>query len=393
MKVIGLISGTSADGIDAALLEIKGPPKKESVELLRFLTFPYPRGMRERLFRLTASGTAEEVCHLNFYLGELFADAALKITALGGYRPEEIELIGSHGQTVFHQPVPKKEKGRFIRSTLQIAEPSVITERTGITTVADFRPRDIAAGGHGAPLTPRFHYRLFHHPDRSRLVINIGGISNLTFIPAGKGPKAVTAFDCGPGNMLIDGIVSAKSRGLDRMDRMGRLAKSGKVYPGLLAKLLKDPFLKKTPPKTTGREAFGEERCLSIMKQGSKLRLSTPDLIATVTAFTARSIVLSFKRFVKLDRSSVEVIVGGGGGRNPVLMRFLAEAFGSVPVYTFEDFGMDGKAVEAMAFGLLAYETMRGISNNLPSATGGRAEVVLGKIIPGRRGLSFERRS
>jgi anhydro-N-acetylmuramic acid kinase len=387
MKVIGLISGTSTDGIDAALVEITGPSPDHSLKLLRFETFPYPRRLRERLFRLPSSGTVNELCHINFYLGELFAEAAHRIARQAGLKMSEIDLIGSHGQTVCHLPHEKKEPGYTVRSTLQIAEPSIIAQRTGVTTVADFRPRDIAAGGEGAPLTPYLHYRLFHHTQKSRLVVNIGGISNMTYLPAGKGPEAVMAFDTGPGNMLMDGLIHHRTGGRSRMDQGGRLARKGTIHPGLLNQLLRHPFIRRRPPKTTGREVFGAPLVMRLVRKAKALRLSTEDLLATVTAFTARTIAESYRQFILPMGNADEMIVGGGGTRNETLMQYLSKAAAPLPVVPFEHYGLDSKAIEAMAFALLAYETIGGVPNNLPSATGAREAVVMGKIIPGRSPL------
>jgi anhydro-N-acetylmuramic acid kinase len=389
MKVVGLISGTSADGIDAALMDIGGVPPELSLRLLRYETYSYPRRLRERLFRLTTDGSVAELCHLNFYIGELFATAAVKVASREGLDVSDLDLIGSHGQTAYHNARPRKEGPGRLRSTLQIGEPSVIAQRTGVTTVADFRPRDIAAGGHGAPLTPDFHYLLFRHPSRSRLIVNIGGISNLTYVPAGKGPESVVAFDTGPGNMLIDGVVNRTSGGRVRMDRGGRIARRGKIHERLLAEWLRDPYFRLKPPKTTGREAFGSARLAGVIKRGRTLGISSRDLLATVTLFTARSIGLSYSRFIGSAAAVDEVIVGGGGTKNATLMRDLSAEFDPVPVLRFEDFGLDSKAVEAMAFAVLAYETVLGVPNNIPSATGADGPAVLGKIIPGRPGIVF----
>jgi anhydro-N-acetylmuramic acid kinase len=387
MKVIGLISGTSADGIDAALVDITGQPPASSLKFLRFHTYPYPHRLSSRLYQLTSAGSVRDLCHLNFYLGELFAEAAQKISTDAGLKMEEIDLIGSHGQTVFHQPDTRKERGRTIRSTLQIAEPSIIAQRTGVTTVADFRPRDIAAGGHGAPLTPRLHYMLFRHPKRSRLVVNIGGISNLTYLKAGEGPESIQAFDTGPGNILIDGVIRQKTGGRGRMDRGGRLAQRGRVHERFLAELLRDPFVSRHPPKTTGREAYGEAHVLKMIKRAGTLRISKEDLVATVTAFTARTIAEGYHRFISPKRTADEVIVGGGGTRNSILIRYLKDAISPLTVRTFEDYGLDSKAIEAIAFALLAYETISGVPNNLPSVTGAGEAVIMGKIVPGKKGF------
>ncbi|MBI3995362.1 MAG: anhydro-N-acetylmuramic acid kinase [Nitrospirae bacterium] len=384
MKVIGLISGTSTDGVDAALVEITGRGLESRLRLLRFSTYPYPRELRSRLVRLTHDGRVEDLSHLNVYVGELFARAANRISQEARIPLNRIDLIGSHGQTICHQPVPFKMGGMKIRSTLQIGEPSVIAERTGITTVADFRPRDMAAGGEGAPLTPYLHYILFHRPDRPCLVVNIGGISNITFLPSATGLTNLFAFDAGPGNMLIDGIVQHRTNGRRAMDRGGAMARRGRVHERLLSELLRHPFLNRKPPKTTGRELFGLAMIERVVRRAKVLRLNQPDLLATVTAFTARSIARAYETFILPKGGAGEVIVGGGGTRNLTLMRFLQEAFGPIPVFTFEKYDLDSRALEAMAFALFAHGTIQGEPNNVPSATGARRAVVMGKIVPGR---------
>ncbi|MBI3610466.1 MAG: anhydro-N-acetylmuramic acid kinase [Nitrospirae bacterium] len=384
MKVIGLISGTSTDGIDAALVEISGRGLQSWLKLIAFTTYPYPRELRGQLFRLTHDGRVEDLSRLNVYVGELFALAAVRIARKAAVPLNEIDLIGSHGQTICHQPDPRKIGGFKIRSTLQIGEPSIIAERTGITTIADFRHRDMAAGGEGAPLTPYLHYILFHDPRRSRLVVNIGGISNVTFLPSDAGLANVLAFDTGPGNMLIDGIVQHRSNGRRTMDRGGEMARRGRVHERLLNELLRHPFLHRRPPKTTGREVFGLAMVRRVIGRSKVLGLNHRDLLATATAFTARSIASAYDRFIFPGGGADEVIVGGGGTRNPTLMRFLQEAFGSVPVYPFEKFDLDSRALEAMAFALFANGTIQGEPNNVPSATGAGRAVVMGKIVPGR---------
>jgi anhydro-N-acetylmuramic acid kinase len=382
MRVIGLISGTSTDGIDAALVEISGAGAQ--LKLLRFEVYPYPRGLRRRLLSLAANGALQEACHLNFYIGELFAEAAARITRAAGFDLAQIDLIGSHGQTLCHLPTQRREGRYRLRSTLQLGEPSVIAERTGVTTVADFRPRDIAAGGEGAPLTPYFHRMLFAHPERSRLVINIGGISNMTHLPRAGGPETVLAFDSGPGNMLIDGVVERLSRGRQTMDRDGRLARRGRVSARLLAELRRHPFLRRPPPKTTGREAFGSLLIARVLQAAKRLRLTPADLVASVTAFTVDTLVQHYRDFIVPRGGADEVIVGGGGVRNPAVMTPLAAALAPVPVAPFENYGLDSKAIEAMAFAAMAAAAIRGETNTLPAATGARRPVVMGKIVPGR---------
>jgi anhydro-N-acetylmuramic acid kinase len=377
MKVIGLISGTSTDGIDAAMTEIEGRGFDARLTLLSFMTDPYPPSLRRRILALQQHGTVAELCRLNVELGERFAAAAMRLIRRSGIPKAEVGLIGSHGQTVSHQP-----RGRH-RSTLQIAEPSVIAERTGIVTVADFRPRDLAARGQGAPLTPYLHYVMFRHPRRARLIVNVGGISNVTYLPAGQGPEAVLAFDTGPGNMLADGVIHHVSRGRRRMDRNGGLARRGIVHETLLRRLMAHAFIRKRPPKTTGREAFGAVLIRKLLDGSKGLGLSPADLLATVTRFTADSIAYNHEAFIRPKGAVDEVIVGGGGARNGYLMDCLGRAFDPIPVHSFEDHGLDSKAIEAMAFALLAYQTARGEPNNLPSATGAARPVVMGKIVPG----------
>lgn len=379
MNVIGLISGTSSDGIDAALIEIRQDGNQ--IRLIDFAIFPYPKKLQQELIAL-ASGrlqSVSEVCHLNFYLGERFAEAAIKIAQKAGIPLSQIDLIGSHGQTVHHLPTPKKVGKWKIRSTLQIGEPSVIAERTGITTIADFRPRDMAAGGEGAPLTPLLHYHLFGHNRKSRAIVNIGGISNVTYLRAGGEKDDVQAFDTGPGNMLIDGLVQALIR--KPIDRHGKIARRGQVDPTVLSDLMRHPYIRKKPPKSTGREMFGQSFIETILRDNKNR--SPQDLIATITALTAASIAYNIKRFLKGPVD--EVVVGGGGVRNPVLMGHLSLNLAPIPVKTFEALNFDSRAIEAITFAVLAYHTKRHQPTNLPSVTGARRPVVLGKIVPGTR--------
>lgn len=386
MYVIGLSSGTSVDGIDAALTDITGRGSRAKIRLITYRTLAYPRGVRERVLALQSDSTDTlvELCRLNAYLGELFADAAIKLAKAAGVPLRRVALIGSHGQTVAHQPAPIRE-GRFrVASTLQIGEPSVIAERTGVTTVADFRPRDLAAGGQGAPLTALIHHRCFAHARRDRLVVNLGGITNVTWIPAGQiaDVHAVTAFDTGPGNMLIDGLADRFTRGRDTMDRGGRMAASGAVHDRLLASLLAHPFLAKRPPKTTGRETFGRALVDRVVSDARRLRVAPRDAMATATAFTARTIADAYARFLRARNPALDVIVGGGGVFNATLMAELRRAFPSGRVESMAAHGVDPKAIEAMAFALLAYLTFHREPDNVPSATGANRAVVLGKIIP-----------
>jgi len=383
MYVIGLMSGTSADGVDAALADIHGTGHGLKIKLKAFRTLPYPTVFRERLVQAMTSGTVEDVCHLNAALGEWFARAALKVLKAAGVSPRRVALIGSHGQTLHHLPKPRREPViGSVRSTLQLGAPAVIAERTGITTVADFRSRDMAAGGEGAPLTPYLHFLLFRHPSRARAVINIGGICNLTYLPAGGSLQSVRAFDTGPGNMVVDGIVRYVTGGRQQFDRSGRLARAGKVDEGLLRRLLQHPFLRRRPPKSTGREEFGERFVDRFVLLGRLAGLSDADLVATATAFTARTIV-DAQKF--LPRRVEEVFVSGGGARNLTLMRKLQETWGGTPVRTVEALGWDGRALEAVAFAVFAYQHVRGVPCNLPQVTGVKRAVVLGTMVPGNK--------
>jgi len=297
----------------------------------------------------------------------------------------DVKLIGSHGQTVHHLPIPRRSGKWSVRSTLQIGEPSVIAERTGVTTISDFRARDVAAGGEGAPLTPYFHFHLLRSRRKSRAVINIGGISNITYLKAGAAIEETIAFDMGPGNMLIDGLVVVLSEGKKRFDRSGSMAKQGEVDHTLLSDLLQHPFLKKQPPKSTGREIFGDKMVEDMLQKGSILGLSFNDIIATATAFTAETIAMNINKFILKKGHLDEVIVGGGGVHNPVLMKALHKLLSPLPVLTFEEIGFDSRAIEAMTFALLAYQTWHGRPTNIPGVSGAYRSVILGKVVPGRR--------
>ena len=382
MRVVGLMSGTSGDGVDAVLADIRGSGHDLKVRPLAFVSTAYPPGLQQRVLAVSVRGTVAEVCHLNVVLGEWFARAALRVIRQAGLDPGKIDVIGSHGQTIHHLPNAVDEPGMgAVRSTLQIAESSVIAERTGVTTVANFRPRDMAAGGQGAPLTPYVHYVLLRDRKRSRLVVNLGGIGNVTYLPAGKGLESVTAFDTGPGNMVMDGVVRRLTKGREHMDPGGKLAARGRVAVGLLAKLLTHPYLKRNPPKSTGREEFGDDFVEQILAARKAHRLKLEDLLATCSLFTAITIGSGRKW---LNGPVDEVIVGGGGVRNRALMSNLSSVFSPVPVRTLETVGWESKAFEAVAFAVLAYQTVHGDCANVPSVTGATHPVVLGAITPGR---------
>lgn len=352
MRVAGLISGTSVDGIDVAVVDIG-----ERIEVVATATVPYPGVVREAILSVSNAAThISTIARLNFLLGELFAEA------LGstGVALHTIELVGSHGQTIFHEGEPVEFLGRKIASTMQIGEAAVIAERTGIETIADFRPSDIAAGGKGAPLVPFLDYQLFRHSEMSRIALNIGGIANITVIPANAKPDALVAFDTGPGNMLMDAIAPP-------FDRDGERARAGQVNAALLERLLADPYYQRAAPKTSGREQYGDEF----------VRRTNID-IATATELTARTIALAVGRYP--DTS--EVIVSGGGAHNRYLMERLG-ALVHARVTTSAEFGIGVDTKEAILFAVLAHETFHRRAGNLPSATGARNPMILGKVSRG----------
>jgi anhydro-N-acetylmuramic acid kinase len=386
--VIGLMSGTSADGVDAALVRIEGHSWATRAGVEAFLTFPFPAGMREAILAASdpRTGSVDLLCRLNMALGEVFSEAAFAVARLAGIDIGAVDLIGSHGQTVQHLPEPSLLGGYPIRATLQLGEPSVIAERTGIMTVADFRPRDMAAGGEGAPLAPYVHYILFGDPHCTRVVHNIGGISNVTLLPVGGALADVLAFDTGPGNMLIDGTIGRLTSNRETFDHDGERAKRGRVHQPLVQELLAHPFLLRAPPKSTGREAFGVTFLDQIFTRAAELGVKDDDLIATMTAFTAATIVDAYRRFILREHPRVESILCGGGSRNPILMDWLRRELPEVVWRTSDAFGISADALEAVIFAILAHETICGQVANVPTATGATRAVILGKVVPGRAG-------
>jgi anhydro-N-acetylmuramic acid kinase len=393
---VGLISGTSADGIDAALVRITGAGTGARLELIAFDSTPYPSDVRDELLALYAEDAPHAVarlCSLNAVLGDLFAEAALAVCRRANVPITLVHVIGSHGQTVWHEPGPDPAWPLSRTSTLQIGEPAAIAERTGVAVVADFRVADIAAGGQAAPLVPYFDWVVLRHPTRNRAVQNIGGIGNVTSLPANCDLDAVRAFDTGPGNMVIDGLVTLLTSGAATFDRDGTLAAAGMADRTLLDGLLRDPYFAAPPPKTTGRERYGLAFARSLLDAtGLREGLLAPnsdatpeqrqralDLLATATVFTARSIADAYRRWLPaLD----EVLIGGGGSRNPTLMRRLREELAPVSVESVDAYGVDGRAKEAMAFALLAHDALEGLPTNVPGATGARHAVTLGKLVP-----------
>jgi anhydro-N-acetylmuramic acid kinase len=382
MFVLGIMSGTSADGIECALARISGAPPRLNAQFLDHCSVNFPPAVRTEILRVAeqAAITAGDLSQLNFRLGELFADAALNACRQFRISPSRISLIGSHGQTIFHQGRRVPYLGSPTASTLQIGEASVIAARTGITTIADFRPADIAQGGQGAPLVPYADGLLYAHPKLGRVSLNLGGIANITVIPAAGKPAQIFAFDTGPANMLIDALVSHFTRGRQRFDKDARLAQSGRSIPALVDELMRDPFLKIAPPKSTGREYYGRAYLKKVLALGRKHRAKPADLVRAATIFTALSVVDALHRFVLPKIKIHQLIVSGGGAHNPLIHAQLSAALSGIEVVRSDNFGVHADAKEAFAFTLLAYETFHRRPANLPSATGARRPTILGKI-------------
>jgi len=383
--VVGLMSGTSVDGIDAAVVAIEGGEgdDRPTAKLLAFRNSPFPANAKEEIFALfdPAKATVDRVGRLNVWLGELYAEAAMAIIEEAGLKPADIYAIGSHGQTIYHAPEACYMDGYDLRYTVQIGEGAVIAARTGVPCVSDFRPADMAAGGQGAPLVPFTEYLLYGERDRTLLLQNIGGIGNMTVLPAGGSAEQVLAFDTGPGNMLIDGAVARLYPG-ETMDTGGRLAREGRVHDGLMELLRQDEYYAKPLPKSTGRELFGAAYLDRVLRYGEEHGLAPNDVIATLTKLTAWTIGEGYRRWVRDGYPADALIVGGGGSYNRTLLENLRQEMEPMGVKTMtqEDFGLNSDAKEAVAFALLADYAMAGRPNNLPSVTGAKRPVVLGKI-------------
>lgn len=380
--VLGLMSGTSADGIDAALARISGAPPRLHAQLLAHTSSKFPPSLRQEILRVAEQQptTAGALSQLNFRLGEVFADAALAACKTFRVSPRKVALIGSHGQTIFHQGKAIRYFGRPTASTLQIGEPSVIAARTGITTVGDFRPADMALGGQGAPLVPYADYLLYRDERRARVSLNLGGIANVTVIPAAAELSQVVAFDTGPANILIDALISYFTRGRRGYDKDAAVARTGRSLPALVDELMRDPYLKLAPPKSTGREYYGMNYVQKVLALGRRHRAYPADLIRAATIFTALSVADALHRFVLRKAKIGQVIVSGGGAKNPLLMAQLGAALGEIEILPSAAFGIPEEAKEAFAFALMAHETFHQRASNVPSATGARGPAILGKV-------------
>jgi anhydro-N-acetylmuramic acid kinase len=407
LLVLGLMSGTSADAIDVALARISGAPPNVSPKLVNRTSINFPKAIRTEILRVAEQQpiTAGELGQLNFRLGEVFADAALTACKRFRITAKKIALIGSHGQTIFHQGQPVPYLGSPTASTLQIGEPSIIAARTGVTTVADFRPADIALGGQGAPLVPYADYLLYRHPSMGRVSLNLGGIANITVLPAAAKPSQIFAFDTGPANMLIDALVSHFTRGRQRFDKDATIAQAGRAIPALLDELMKDPYLKIAPPKSTGREYYGRAYLKTLLSLARRHQAKPADTIRAATIFTALSVVDALHRFVLPRHKIHQLIISGGGARNPLILAQLTAALAAstqaesltrtqraaphvrnkpasskIELLSSAQLGVPEDAKEAFAFALMAYETFHRRPANLPSATGARGVAILGKI-------------
>jgi anhydro-N-acetylmuramic acid kinase len=385
VRANGLMSGTSHDGVSAALVEIderRRPPART----IALRTWPYPASLRARLLG-AASGRpvgAGVLSALNIELGTAFARAALAAARAAAVPIAKIAFIGSHGHPFFHLP-PRRARRGETASTLQLGESAVIAAATGAPVVSDFRPMDIAVGGEGAPLAPLAHLWMFADARRGRVIQNIGGIGNATFIPAGAqlGSPHLIAFDTGPGAMLIDAAASQLSRGRMRMDRGGIRARRGRVHGAMLAELLRHPYFARRPPKSTGREEFGEHFFELVMRSARRRGVRGvrgDDLIATLTALTAHSIADAVRRFIMPRGRVDQLIATGGGARNPSLLAMVGAALPELEVTTAENAGADGDSLEAVAFAILGYRMLRGQAGNIPSVTGARRPAILGKL-------------
>lgn len=376
MIVIGLMSGTSADGIDAAVVRLGGTPPSLTWEVLGHSHRSFPQELRAEIFACfhSDSSSVDRLCRLNFALGKVFGATALDVVHNAGLMMNQIDLIGSHGQTLWHEP-PINGMG----STLQLGEPAVIAEMTGVPVVSNFRTRDMAVGGQGAPLVPLADWMLLSHPTKIRAAQNIGGVANVTYLPATTDSKnGVMAFDTGPGNMLIDEAVRLATNGEWTYDHNGDLAAQGHIDEGLLTEWLKESYFQQKPPRTTGRELFGIQRATEYRNQATSRGLGSNDIVATLTSLTVRSIEHAYRTF--LTAFPDEVIVSGGGARNRTLMAMLVDRLAPARITISDEYGLGIEAKEAVAFAVLAYETWHKRPGNIPAATGASRAVVLGSI-------------
>lgn len=383
MRVIGLMSGTSADGIDVAVVEIDGAPPDLRLQVIRHQTIEYDPALRAEIFACfrPESSRVDRLCRLNFALGEAYAAAILQVVAGAGFSPEQIDLVSAHGQALWYDPPAPGQRG----AVLTMGEGAVIAERTGITTITQLRNRDVAAGGRGAPLVSYLDWLLFRHPTRTRAIQNIGGIGNVTALPPKNGPLAgrdPITYDTGPGNMIMDYCASRATNGAQEFDADGLIAARGKISEPLLAELMAHPYLAQPAPKTTGREVFGVQFAEQVWTRGESLGLRPEDIVATVTAFTAESIASGYRAQIPFPIE--EVYVAGGGALNPTLLAMLSARLGGMPIHKHDELGLAPAAKECALFALLGYEMWHGRPGTLPVFTGAAHPAILGNVTPGR---------
>ncbi|PRR81787.1 Anhydro-N-acetylmuramic acid kinase [Clostridium vincentii] len=369
------MSGTSLDGVDAALVDIEGSEFETKVKLVKFNTYEMPKEIKAEIKRACSveESSVELICSLNFKLGYLFSKAVQHICEEAKVSVEKIDFVASHGQTIYHIP---KGKGSIIPSTLQIGEPSVIAYENNLKVISNFRTMDMAAGGEGAPLVPYSEYILYGGRGETIAFQNIGGIGNVTVIPAKRNIDEIFAFDTGPGNMIIDEVCSRLFN--VSYDKNGDIAKTGNINEGMLKNLMDHPYLKKTPPKTTGREDFGEDFVKNLLEKFKDIK--PEDIVKTVTAYTAFSIVDSYKKFVLPKTKLDKVLLAGGGTHNKVLIQLIKDGLKGIDVFTQDEIGYSSDAKEAIAFAILGNETLNKKTSNVAAATGAKRNVILGNI-------------
>lgn len=379
--VVGLMTGTSADAVDAALVRFRGAGIAGTADIVAYRERPFGDPLRREVLEVAGSEELplERLMRLDAELGEAYAETVLELLRQAQVRPADVTAIGSHGQTVRHLP-RAANGGRAL--TLQAGSASVLAERTGITVVSDFRTRDTAAGGEGAPLVPVADWWRFRSDREARVLLNLGGMANVTHLPRGAGLEAVVAFDTGPGNAVLDGLMRVSTGGLAHRDDGGQLAAHGRVNEGLLEELLADPFFQAEPPRSTGRERFGDAYAARLREIGDQLGLSLEDLLATAAELTAVTVADAIGRFLS-PRGVDAVYVSGGGVRNATLMVALRRRLDGVTVKKLDELGVAAESKEALAFALLAHLTLSGEAGNVPGATGAERAVVLGHVTPG----------
>jgi len=378
--IAGIMSGTSLDGVDCAIVRLTGTGRDVEMSVLSFVSQPYSDDLRALILRTAdqATSSVREISQLNFRLAHAYRDAAVAACREARLAPSALDAVGSHGQTIHHIPHAEDCAGLSVTSTLQVGDPSVLANLLGVVTVGDFRVADMALGGQGAPLVPYLDYVRFSTPSTNRILLNIGGIANLTVLPSSCALADVLAFDTGPGNLLIDGAAQALFE--MRYDDGGRIASTGKVCETLLAELLKDPFYVAPPPKSTGREVYSLDMVGRVVATAREAGCNDADVVTTVTELTARTIVAAIDRFVRAPYRPRQLLAAGGGVHNEYLMSRLGLLLSDIQVATVQSEGLDPDAKEAVCFALLAHETLNGRPTNLPSVTGATRGTVLGKI-------------